>query len=104
MPGLLLRAPAGVCQEGSQLTRGFTFACMLYITDLIFFFLRNKPEAWDVLFVFRRRCFSVLRQAANLVWRHVLFLVCCAHTYARSAQAVKVALKRAELEALSYCG
>lgn len=47
----------------------------------------------------------MLRQAANLMWRHVLFsLVCCAHTYARSAQAVKVDPKRAELEALSYCG
>lgn len=85
VPGLAAKAPTGISQEGSQLSRDFTFACVLYIKVGCFFFYFSweTKKAWEVLFIFWGRCFSVQLQAVNLTGSHVLFSLVnftCAHT------------------------
>lgn len=59
MPGLAAKAPTGISQEGSQLSRDFTFACVLYIKVVVFFlfFLRNKKSLGSIVYLLREVLF-----------------------------------------------
>lgn len=44
MPGLAAKAPTGISQEGRQLSRDFTFACVLYVKVVVLFCFPKKQE------------------------------------------------------------